>query len=170
MLIQVIRLGRGCASVWEKWRCPMWVAILGDLLGEMCLYTATLAHVGLGAILMASSGLAQYLLKPCPRPLSCPQLAKGVILWIYIPHMLAKQKHRKQTDSASGMQGSKVTKVESSMIEKEAMESKHKDFITALYLTGMHSHKAEEWACSFNHPSAIENSTFSGMCLYAGWD
>ncbi len=66
------------------------------------------------------------------------------------------------------MQGSKVTEVESSMIEKEAMELKHKDFIAALYLTGMHSNKAKELTRSFNHLSAIENSTFSGMCLYAG--
>ncbi len=56
------------------------------------------------------------------------------------------------------------------MIEKEAMELKHKDFIVALYLTGMHNNKAKEHARSRNHLSAIENSTVSGMCLYAGWD
>ncbi len=55
------------------------------------------------------------------------------------------------------------------MIETEAMELKHKDFIVALYLTGMHDNKAEELACSHKHPSAIENATFSGMRLYAGW-
>ncbi len=54
------------------------------------------------------------------------------------------------------------------MIEKEATELKHKDFIIALYLMGMHGNKAEELARSFNHLSAIENSTFSGMHLYAG--
>ncbi len=42
------------------------------------------------------------------------------------------------------MQRSKVTEVESSMIETEATELKHKDFIVALYLTGMHDNKAEE--------------------------
>ncbi len=30
------------------------------------------------------------------------------------------------------------------MIETEATEVKHKDFIAALYLTGMHGNKAEE--------------------------
>ncbi len=30
------------------------------------------------------------------------------------------------------------------MIEKEAMELKHKDFVIALYLTGMHDNEAEE--------------------------
>ncbi len=54
------------------------------------------------------------------------------------------------------------------MIEKEAMELKHKDFIVALYLTGMHGHKAEELACSLKHPSAIEDLTFSEMHLYTG--
>ncbi len=68
------------------------------------------------------------------------------------------------------MQRSKVTEVESSMIETEATELKHKDFIVALYLMGMHDNKAEEQAHSCKHLSAIENSTFSGMCLYAGWD
>ncbi len=32
------------------------------------------------------------------------------------------------------------------MIEKEAMELKHKDFVVALYLMGMHDNKAEERA------------------------
>ncbi len=84
--------------------------------------------------------------------------------------MLAKQKHREWTNSANGMQRSKVTEVESSMIETEAMELKHTDFIAALYLTGMHDNKAKERAHSCKHLSAIENSTFSGMRLYAGWD
>ncbi len=56
------------------------------------------------------------------------------------------------------------------MIEKEAMELKHKDFVIALYLMGMHGNKAEELARLRKRPSAIENSMFSGMCLYAGWD
>ncbi len=68
------------------------------------------------------------------------------------------------------MQRSKVTEVESSMIEKEAMELKHEDFVIALYLTGMHGNKAEERAHLRKYPSAVENSTFSGMRLYAGWD
>ncbi len=84
--------------------------------------------------------------------------------------MLAKQKHREWTNNANGMQRSKVTKVESSMIEKEATELKHKDFVVALYLMGMHDNKAEERAHLNKHPSAVENSTFSGMRLYAGWD
>ncbi len=95
-------------------------------------------------------------------------MSKSVILQIYIPYTLAKQKHREQTDSASSMQRSKVTEVESSMIEKEAMELRHKDFVIALYLMGMYGNKAEELACLLNYLSAIENSTFSGMCLYAG--
>ncbi len=97
-------------------------------------------------------------------------VSKGVILRIHIPYTLAKQKHREQTNSANGTQRSKVTEVESSMIEKEATELKHKDFVIALYLMGMHGNKAEELARLHKHPSAIENSTFSGMCLYAGWD
>ncbi len=56
------------------------------------------------------------------------------------------------------------------MIEKEATELKHKDFVVALYLTGRHNNKAEERAHLCKHPSAVENSTFSGMHLYAGWD
>ncbi len=97
-------------------------------------------------------------------------MSKGVILRIHIPYMLAKQKYREWTNSANGMQRSKVTEVESSMIETEAMELKHKDFVVALYLMGMHGNKAEEQACLRKHLSAIENSTFSGMCLYTGWD
>ncbi len=54
------------------------------------------------------------------------------------------------------------------MIETEAMKLKHKDIVVALYLTGMHNNMAEELACSHKHLSAIENSTFSGMHLYAG--
>ncbi len=56
------------------------------------------------------------------------------------------------------------------MIEKEATELKHKDFVVALYLTGMHDNKAKERAHLNKHPSAVENSTFSGMRLYAGQD
>ncbi len=61
--------------------------------------------------------------------------------------MLAMQRHSEWTDSANSMQRSKVTKVESSIIEKEAPELKHKDFTVALYLMGMHSNKTEERAC-----------------------
>ncbi len=39
-------------------------------------------------------------------------MSKGVILQIYIPYMLAKEKHREWTDSASGTQRCKVTEVE----------------------------------------------------------
>ncbi len=67
------------------------------------------------------------------------------------------------------MRRSRVTEVESSMIEKEATKLKHKDFIVALYLMGMHGNKAEELARSLKHPSVIKNSTFSGMHLYTGW-
>ncbi len=56
------------------------------------------------------------------------------------------------------------------MVETEATELKHKDFIVALYLTGMHDSKAKERARSCKHPSAVEESTFSGMCLHTGWD
>ncbi len=95
-------------------------------------------------------------------------MAKGVILWIHIPYTLAKQKHRERTDSADGMQRSKVTEVESSMIETEAAELKHKDFVIALYLMGMHGNKAEELACLQNHPFAVENSASVGCaCMQA---
>ncbi len=56
------------------------------------------------------------------------------------------------------------------MIETEAMELKHKNFVVALYLTGMHNNKAEERTRSSKHLYAIENPTVSGMRLYAGWD
>ncbi len=68
------------------------------------------------------------------------------------------------------MRRSKVTEVDSSMIEKEATEVKHKDFVIALYLTGMQDNKAKERAHLNKHLSAVENSTFSGMRLYAGRD
>ncbi len=97
-------------------------------------------------------------------------MSKGVILRIHIPYTLAKQKHRERTNSANSTQRSKVAEAESSMIETEATELKYKDFVVALYLMGMHDNKAEELACTHKHPSAIENSTFSGICLYAGWD
>ncbi len=78
------------------------------------------------------------------------------------------QRHCEQADSASGMQRSKVTKVESSMIEKEAAELKHKDFVIALYLMGMHGNKAEGRANLLNHPCAVENSISVGCaCMYA---
>ncbi len=89
-------------------------------------------------------------------------MSKGVILQITIPYMSAKQKHRERTDNASGTRRSKVAKVESSMIEKEATELKHKDFIVALYLMGMHGNKAKELAYSLKHLSAIGDSTVSG--------
>ncbi len=97
-------------------------------------------------------------------------MSKGVILQIHIPYTLAKQKHREWTNSANGTQRSKVTEVESSMIEKEATELKHKDFVVALYLMGMHGNKAEELTHLCKHLSVIENSMFHGMHLYAGWD
>ncbi len=50
--------------------------------------------------------------------------------------------------SASGMQRSKVTEVESSIIEKEAMELKHKDFVIAMYLMGMHSVLHHIYVCT----------------------
>ncbi len=71
-------------------------------------------------------------------------MSKGVILRIHIPYTLAKQKHREQTNSANGTRRSKVTEVENSMIETEATELTHKDFIVALYLMGMHDNKAKE--------------------------
>ncbi len=71
-------------------------------------------------------------------------MSKGVILRIHMPYTLAKQKHREWTNSANGTRRSKVTKVESFMIETEATELKHKDFVVALYLMGMHDNKAKE--------------------------
>ncbi|KAK0215963.1 hypothetical protein EDD85DRAFT_798503 [Armillaria nabsnona] len=73
-------------------------------------------------------------------------------------HTHTRQRQSKQADSASGTQRSKVMEAESSMIEKEAAELKHKDFVVALYLMGMHSNKAKELACLLNHLSAVENS------------
>ncbi len=58
--------------------------------------------------------------------------------------MITMWKHNEWADSASGMQRSKVTEAEGSMIEKEAAETKHKDFVVALYRTGRHSNKAKE--------------------------
>ncbi len=55
------------------------------------------------------------------------------------------------------------------MIETEATELKHKDFVVALYLTGMHDNEAEERAHLRKYLSAVENSTFSGCaCMQAG--
>ncbi len=91
-------------------------------------------------------------------------MSKGVILQNSIPYMLAMQKHSEWADSASSMQRSKVTKAESSMIEKEAAEL----FIVALYLTGMHGNKAEGRACLLNHPFTVESSTLVGCtCIQA---
>ena len=95
-------------------------------------------------------------------------MSKGVILQNVIPYTLARQSHREQADSASGMQRSKVTKVESSITEKEATGLKHKDFVIALYLTGMHGNKAEGRARLPNHPFAIEDSAGVGCtCMQA---
>ena len=85
-----------------------------------------------------------------------------------IPYTLAMQRHRERADSASGMRRSKVTEVESSIIEKEAMELKHKDFVVALYLMGMHGNKAEGRASLPNHLFAIEDSAGVGCaCMQA---
>ncbi len=46
-------------------------------------------------------------------------VSKDVFLQSAMPYMLAMQKHNKQADSVSGTQRSKVTEVESSMIEKK---------------------------------------------------
>ncbi len=54
------------------------------------------------------------------------------------------------------------------MIEKEATAVKHKDFIVVLYLTVMHSNKAEEWAHLLRNPSFIRESNLSGICLHMG--
>ncbi len=78
------------------------------------------------------------------------------------------QRHHERADSASGTRRSKVTEVESSIIEKEATELKHKDFIIALYLMGMHSNKAEGRASLPNHLFAIEDSAGVGCtCTWA---
>ncbi len=54
------------------------------------------------------------------------------------------------------------------MIETEAAELKHKDFVVALYLIGMHVNKAKGWASLLNHPFAIENSTSVGCACMRG--
>ncbi len=84
--------------------------------------------------------------------------------------MITMRKHNEQADSASGMRRSKVTEVEGSMIEKEAAELKHKDFVIALYLTGRHSNKAEELACLQSNLFYNREFSLSGMCLHAGRD
>ncbi len=54
------------------------------------------------------------------------------------------------------------------MIEKEAAELKHKDFIVALYLMGMHGNQAKGQDTLLNHLFAIENSTSVGCtCMQA---
>ncbi len=70
-------------------------------------------------------------------------MSKGVILQKVISYTIARQRQSEWADSANCIQRSKVTEVESSMIEKEAAELKHKDFVVAVYLMGMHSNKAE---------------------------
>ncbi len=82
--------------------------------------------------------------------------------------MLSMQEHNKWAGSASGMQRSKVMKMEHSMIEKEATAVKHKDFVVALYLMGMHSNKAKELACLLRNLSCIRETNLSGMCLHVG--
>ncbi len=78
------------------------------------------------------------------------------------------QKHSKQADSANGTQRSKVIKAESFMIEKEASELKHKDFVIALYLTGMHGNKTKELACLLRDLFALENSaSVRCICMWA---
>ncbi len=54
------------------------------------------------------------------------------------------------------------------MIEKNAAELKHKDFIIALYLMGMHNVKAKEQAHLLNNLFALENSASVGCaCTWA---
>ncbi len=54
------------------------------------------------------------------------------------------------------------------MIETEAMELKHKDFVVALYLMGMHDNKAEELTRLLKHLPAIENQLSVGCaCMQA---
>ncbi len=54
------------------------------------------------------------------------------------------------------------------MIEKEVTALKHKDFIIALYLTGMHGNKAKEQACLPRNPFALENTNSMGCaCMWA---
>ena len=89
-------------------------------------------------------------------------VSKGVILQNVIPYTLAMRRHRERADSASGTRRSKVTEVESSITEKEATGLKDKDFVVALYLTGMHGNKAEGRARLPNHPFAIEDSAGVG--------
>ncbi len=50
------------------------------------------------------------------------------------------------------------------MIEKEATELKHKDFVVALYLTGMHSNKAKGQARLLKNLFCSRELNFSGMC------
>ncbi len=97
-------------------------------------------------------------------------VSKGVILQNAIPYTIAMQMHNKQADSASDMQRSKITEVESSIIEKEAAELKHKDLVIALYLTGRHSNKAKELTCLQSNLFYNREFSLSGMHLHAGRD
>ncbi len=97
-------------------------------------------------------------------------MSKGVILRNTTPYTLSMQEHNKQAGSASGTQRGKVMKVKCSMIEKEAVAVKHKNFIIALYLTGMHSNKAKEQAHLLKNLFCIRESNFSGMHLHMGHD
>ncbi|KAK0235750.1 hypothetical protein EDD85DRAFT_791187 [Armillaria nabsnona] len=95
---------------------------------------------------------------------------KGVILQKVRLYMMPMQRQSEWADSANSMQRSKVTKAESSMIEKEAVESKPEDFVMVLYLMSMHSNKAEELACLQNHLFAVEHSASVGCILiYDMW-
>ncbi len=102
-------------------------------------------------------------------------VSKGVILWNNIPYALAMQEHNEWAGSASGTWRSKVMEMESSMIEKEAVALKHKDFVFALYLMGMHSNKTKDWAHLLRNLFCIRKSKLSGMhlhvvsCLWHGY-
>ncbi len=56
------------------------------------------------------------------------------------------------------------------MIEKEAAELKHKDFVVALYLMGRHSNKAKEQAHLRSNPCYNREFSLSGMHLHMGQD
>ncbi len=85
----------------------------------------------------------------CEKRCHTRSMSKGVILRIHIPYMLAEQKHREQANSANGTRRSKVTEVESSMIETEATELKTRTSLLHCTL----------WACTTIRLKSVLAST-----------
>ncbi len=95
-------------------------------------------------------------------------MSKGVILQNSIPYMITMQKYNEQADSASGMQRSKVTEAESSMIEKEAVELNIRTL--SLHCTlqaGMAIRPKSELACKVIHVTIESSASVGCTCTWA---